>query len=230
MNNNSNNNNKNKKNGRKKTRRVNGELASPSNVARVTPLYGLSSNNYPGGQMIKFYDYIVAPSNVTTTGSVSSCYTIAQGTAQGQRIADKVWIKGMELSLTCTTANSDIFNRVRCIIFRWKMNSGYYSPSIASILQTPGVSGVESPYYFEGSSDYRVIYDRLYNLSGTASAPTIFSQVTDRRKMKIPTECTAYNANVLTGTGVFYILLLSDSAISPYPVVSFSLRTYYVDS
>jgi hypothetical protein len=205
-------------------------MFTPSNVARASPLYGQTLNKYPGGQMVKFYDDIITPSNVTTTGSILNCYSIAQGIAQGQRIADKVWIKGMELSLTLTTANSDVFNRVRFIIFRWLPNTNYYSPAVASILQTPSTTGVESPYYFEGAVDYRVVYDRLYNLSGTVSAPTINSQKTDRRKFRIPNQMTSYNANALSGSGMYFVLLLSDSAIVPYPVVSYSLRTYYVDS
>jgi len=194
-------------------------------TTRGQPLTG-SPFTIPKGW--KYVDTQLVPTNLSTTTSQFTVSSITQGASQGSRIGDTVFLHRMELRLTVTTANADIFNRVRFIIFMWKQDTGYLTPGSSSVVESATTFGINSPYNFDGRRHYKVLYDRIFNLSGTATNPTNNSQILFTQSWPLR-ERIDFNPGVISGTNTMWVQAYSDSAITPFPVMSFVLRLYYTD-
>lgn len=194
-------------------------------VVRGQPLPGVPFKIPPGW---KYVDTQLVPSNVSTTSQQFTISSITQGASQGSRVGDTVFLHRLELRLTVTTANADVFNRVRFIIFMWRQDSGYLTPGSSSIVESATTFGINSPYNFDGRKHYKILYDRIFNLSGTSTNPTPNSQIVLSESWPLR-ERTDFNPGVISGTNTMWCQLFSDSAITPFPVMSFVARLYYTD-
>jgi hypothetical protein len=174
-----------------------------------------------------YVDNFITPRNVTTTLTYFRFNVPSQGLAANQRLADNVNYVRHEVKFTLTTANVDIFNRVRLVLFIFRENDAFISPTTQSVLSDPTLQGVLSPLSYEHRNQYTLLYDELFNLTGTASAPTINSQI--NRNFTIRRKSTAQmDYGTTAGIGNIYLGYLSDSALAPFPVMSFSLRSFFV--
>ncbi len=178
----------------------------------------------------KYYDVNVAGS-MTASPSYNPITTIPQGYSQSERIGDVIWIKAISFRYEITTANADIFNLARLIVFSWVPNTTSLTPGTSSVLEDYVSQGVQSFYNYESRQDVKVYYDKLVRMSGTASAPTVASIQEYSGMLTHPGKgiMIQYNPGAITGTRTFYTLVISDSAVTPYPQVNAWFRVYYTD-
>jgi hypothetical protein len=189
------------------------------------PLAGRPLRIPPGW---KYVDTTLSPTSVSTTTQQFTVSSITQGASQGSRIGDTVFLHRMELRLTVTTANADVFNRVRFMIFMWLQDSNYVTPGPGSIVESATSLGINSPYNFEGRRHFKILYDRVFNLSGTATNPTPNSQIVLTQSFNLR-ERVDYDPGQIAGTNTMWMQMYSDSALTPFPALSFVLRIYYTD-
>lgn len=197
-----------------------------SNTITFGP-YTTLANPYPG---TKYYDVSVAGS-MTATPSYNLLTGIPAGTSQSQRIGDVIYVKAISCRMEVTTANVDVFNLARLLVFKWIPNTLSLTPGVQSVLENTVSQGVQSHYNFEGRLDVRIFMDELMTFSGTGSAPTNISIRQKSFTMVFPGRGTQiqFNPAVTTGTCHLYTLVLSDSAITPYPELISWWRVYYTD-
>jgi len=182
----------------------------------------------------KYVDAITtSPTAVTTSGVIGALFNVGQGTQDGQRIGDAVKIDTITLG-TCEAFafNSDIVSHMRMILFQWLPNIADFAPTVADILETPTVNSCFSLLNVEHSPEYIVLYDRLFTFIGTATVPTDRSDhVMKNKRVRRPPKRVVYEATSSSGSsGTICILLLSDSAASPNPAISYAFRAWYKDT
>lgn len=183
----------------------------------------------PAG-LAKYYDIAVA-GNMTATPSVNLLTAITQGSGQGQRIGDVVYIRAIQWRYSVTTANSDVYNLARFIVFTWVPNTAALTPGTTSILEDTNTQGTLSFYNYEGRQDYHLHYDDHFKLTGTNTNPTIDSVHLVKGMFTFPGRghCIQYNVGVTTGTHHLYTLVVSDSAITPFPYMTCWIRVWFTD-
>lgn len=157
---------------------------------------------------------------------------IPQGSAQSQRVGDTVWVKAIEYRYEVITANSDLYNLSRLIIFAWIPNTASLVPGSSSILENPVTQIVQSAYNYEGRHDYRIAYDNIHRSVGSSSALTTRSVLQYNGIMKFSGKGhnVQYNNAVTTGTRHIVTLVMSDSAITPFPELIAWFRVWYTDA
>lgn len=178
-------------------------------------------------RQLKYYDIQVVGS-VVALASYNILSTIPQGVAQSQRVGDKVRLVRASIHLNISTANSDVFNTVRLIWFRWIPNTASLTPGSGSILENPTTQGVLSHYNYEGRKEYQILKDELLSMTGTGTNPTVNSNIVQRFNIPLNFD-VVYNVSATTGTCHLYCLNMSDSAVTPYPELNYWCRLWYLD-
>jgi hypothetical protein len=222
-------------------RRVNKKSASNNlNGKEVTITYGakqtLQDRYYATipkpmkGATVKYIDNYYIASNSTATISYFAQSNPSQGVAQSQRTGDTIWLREMEVKASFIQSNSDVYSHCRLFFFIWKQNSASTVPGQGSILENVSTYSVYSPLNFEGRAYYRVVYDFLVPLAGTATNPTAISCVDKSDVIPLLDTRVDFNSSAITGTGLLYVGWYSDSAAVPYPLQSLVTRTWYLDA
>lgn len=178
-------------------------------------------------RQLKYFDVEVVGS-VTATASYNVLTSVAQGVAQSQRIGDKVRVVKIDIHLSLVTANSDVYNTVRLVWFRWTPNTAALTPGATSILENPTTQGTRSHYNYEGRKEYHILKDMFFGMTGTSTNPTPGSLRVERMSIRCDHD-VVYNLGATTGCNHVYGLVLSDSAITPYPEIDYWARVWYLD-
>jgi len=191
----------------------------------------VNSNGYQiairrGKPQAKFDD-LTSTSAVTSTGTIlPGICNIAQGIGVTQRTGDTVYWEQLFLNYTINAQNSDVFSNCRVIVFQWHPSSAIAVPLVTDILQT---ASIYSQYDWQFSNQYAIIFDRVHFLSGTSTAPTVGGN--QGFFGEIPLSDTVrkgeYAPAVTTGSQQYYILVISDSVIAPFPNYTGTTRIVY---
>jgi len=177
---------------------------------------------------IKYYDILVA-GNMLLTLNNSLLSAIPQGAGQSQRIGDVIYPTRLDCRYSLSTANSDVFNTIRLVVFAWKQNSSSVTPGVSSVLENPVTMGPLSFYNYEGRLEYHVLKDIMRSMSGTGTAPTVDSNIVESFTVPLSGKIV-YNLGVTTGYNNLYLANISDSAITPYPILTMWFRLWYYDT
>jgi len=181
-----------------------------------------------GNPMSKFVDIgqSFSPSNI---GSIlSGLCPITQGTSASQRTGDTVYWQNLLINYSVSTQNADIFNLARIIIFQWHPNSALVVPIVTDILQT---TNIYSMYDWQFANQSTIIYDRVHMLSGVAASPCdsglqgFYGSV----HLADSVRKAEFSAGSALGSEQFYILLISDSVIIPFPFFNIQTRVIFSD-
>ncbi len=215
---------------RKKVRRTNNRFVDPAQYDYRTMTLSRFPLTAAPFQRTKYYDANVAGSMIATP-SYNQLTTIPQGYSQSERIGDVVFVKAIAFRFEVTTANADIFNLARIIIFSWVPNTASLTPGTSSVLEDYVSQGVQSFYNYESRQDVKVQYDKVLRMSGTSSAPTVASIQEYSGMLVHPGKGSIiqFNPGAITGTRTYYTLVISDSAVTPYPQINGWFRVYYTD-
>lgn len=104
----------------------------------------------------KYNDVTTTLTNVTTSGSIFSLTSIAQGSGQSERIGDSIKLQGLTFRWWWAYGASNVVARV--IVFIDK--EGQIGTNVGSLLAAAGtIYGVTSPKNWEQSQDSKILYD-----------------------------------------------------------------------
>jgi len=180
---------------------------------------------------LKIFDVFTNTQNIGTGGTLANQTLIPQGVGNSQRVSDEVYLRRLLFTWQVVQLNTDIYGDVRIILFQWHPNTAIATPTLASILQNTTGNGLWTAYNWQERDQYTVIYDEVVSAAGLATAPTASSNqralnirlTPPRRKMVFALASTAASNSV-------WLLQVSDSAIAPFPVMTYNLRIEYVDA
>jgi len=180
---------------------------------------------------LKFFDTSQSAVNLAAGASINVLSGIPQGAAQSQRVGDSVLIDHCQYTYAIVQLNADIYSDSRVIIFQWHPNSTLTStPVLADILPNTAAVGLYSAYNWQYRNQYTILHDELWSMSGLTTAPTSTSAISKLnirihpRKKKI-----VFAPGAITGSGLLWLLTISDSAAAPFPLFSIQFRTVYTD-
>jgi hypothetical protein len=183
-----------------------------------------------GAPKLKLFDSTASTQNASTTATLVPLSGPAQGTAVNQRTGDTVRLcDRLVLNYTTSSQNADVFNTVRVIVFQWIPNTALTVPTAASILQN--ANNILSPYDFQNSNQYRILYDAVHLMSGTAAGPTsagnqgFYGELSLSRALKL----LEFATGAVTGSNQLYLMFLSDSALLPFPLMNYWVRVFFYD-
>lgn len=169
-------------------------------------------------QELKFYDTAANTVSVSTSGVVLLATNIAVGTAQTQRIGQKVTVKSHLLRYTLTAADST--QSVRVVIARY-MDNG--NPTIADLLQDTVTNPWLSPLDRDKGHRFSVLFDKMHAL-GTYTDANICEKVYLSGNWDVH-----WNASAVNEKGGLYIFVISDSGVASHPSIDYSSRVRFVD-
>jgi len=179
-----------------------------------------------GQPQIKFVDVnysVVAASTGTVLNGITN---VSQGVGVSQRTGDTIYLKRLYINYSVNAANSDIFSTFRIIIFQWHPNSALVAPTVNDILQT---TNLYSLYDWQFSSQYTILYDMVHSLSGTAATPCTSSNQAFFGEIGIgqAQKRAEFSPALSTGSEQFFIIVISDSAVAPFPSFNATTRLTY---
>jgi hypothetical protein len=183
----------------------------------------------PRGKTAKFVDVLYS-SNATSVGTIlAGMCPITQGVGVNQRTGDTVYWRSIHINYDINTQNADVFNTSRIIIFQWHPNSNLAAPTVTDVLQT---AALRSMYDWQFSNQYTILYDRVHFQSGLTTAPCdsgnqgYFGPIMPSKGMVTKAQ---FSPGAALGSEQYFILLISDSLIAPFPLFTATTRVIYDD-
>lgn len=178
---------------------------------------------------IKIKDINFVAAGISTTATTLVLSAIPQGVDQGSRISNQIRVIGFKINWQVYCA--DTTNVVRTIFWTYKSNSQNFAPT-GNLVMNYGSSGVsvqpDSQYNWQNRKDYKIHYDKEYDLSINAN-PMEITQV----RVNIPQKYQQVDFITDSGTtGLNHLCLttVSDSAAASHPYITGTVRLFYQDA
>jgi hypothetical protein len=182
---------------------------------------------------LKYLDTLSIANSVGAGGTLFQLSTIQQGVGQSQRLGDFAQPMKLLFNFSLYTVNSDIVTTIRLIFFRWVPSTTLIVPVVGDILEAAASSNVLSHLNFQLQKNYVVLWDKQFQASGIAAAPTVNSNFGGTGVViPIGQGRSGIDFTLASSFGInhVYLLAISDSALTPFPILNFSSRLYYEDS
>lgn len=157
---------------------------------------------------------------VGSGGSVTDISAIAQGDSVNNREGDRITIKSIQFRFGLIGADTTNFMRV--MLIQWLQNDAATAPTIAGVYNATYVSQPYATFapFNKSAAGYHFVplYDKTFALSQQGNNATkAMIKITPRHFKKKAKAMIQFNAGATTGTGKFYIVLISDSGIATDP-------------
>jgi len=196
----------------------------------------------------KSFTATIALSTVVTTGGVVVPLTaMSQGVTVTTRVGDRVRVKKMQIKYTIVVgatgviAGADAYNVLRVIVFKWKVSNAITAPTTGNILDAASSATVTNQAYnHDGRGDYHICYDKSHRVFNTPvyNGAAISWQHGDNSAVNtdvitlgsLGKREIAYESNTTTGDGLYFALVVSDSAFLPDPTIEFCSILSFSDS
>jgi len=175
---------------------------------------------------LKYHDFATVGSS-STTFAAAAITLVPIGTSQSNRLANTLFLERLEVRIIFTCSTSDVTNVIRWSLFHWAVNS---TPSTDSYYEDPTVYGVLTPLNFEGRKQFKTLVDRTVLLSGTSGAPTSITLRNFETVMPVRSRVDFLSSSSTAGINHIYFSHFSDSAVTPFPQISATFRTWYRDT
>lgn len=178
---------------------------------------------------------------------VQSLCDIGQGNTDITRVGDNVEFAGFDMNWEASVG--DTYNVMRMLVIQWRMDDAIDAPTVAKVFDSVSSGSVYSPQYqflYSDREKYHVLYDKKILLTSTYAftsaggipvSPSFASytnaiktgkvHIKPSKKMRAKIQ---YNPNATTGAYKLYLLVLSDSTVSPNPNFNFAGQIYYRDA
>lgn len=179
--------------------------------------------------LIKYWDFNNWGLSIGTTPQYFEQLLPAQGTAQGQRIANDLSLWDYELRAQFTQVNTDLYSTIRMTLFIWHPYTNSDTPSTTDLYAQPAHPDV-SQFMWESRHRYTVIKDWIIPLAGSSTSLTNISNRVIVYKTKLGGRKVVFNESAQTGSGILYLALTSNSLAPPFPIGDFSARVFYTDA
>lgn len=180
----------------------------------------------------KYLDLTSIANSIGAGGTLFLLSAVTQGDTQSSRVGDFIQPLRLLFNYTLYTVNSDIVTTVRMIFFRWIPATSLVVPLIANVLENPSAANVLAHYNFQTQDNYRVLWDRQFQCSGIVAAPTVNSNF-GATGMVVPLKRRSeieFSLGTTLASNHIYLLVLSDSALTPFPILNFVSRLYFEDT
>lgn len=196
---------------------------------------------------------------ISAGGVIIDCSAVTQGTADTQRIGDKLTVNSFEVKWmwTWTTRTVDtgtgipIFNEnshacVRAIFFKWYDDT---NPTVTDILDTSSagaVAGFYAPhlsYNHDKKVKRKVFMDKVQQLTSQIvydyqnvdmvkfpAHRAMGNEYIDLKKKSMKVRVINYQGGTTTGVGKFYLLLISDQIVLHGPACLYNVRLNFTDA
>lgn len=227
--------NKNKKNNKNQASKAKAMKIVFPNRAEIPYLAhgvgGHPARRIKGEPAVKVVDANLIVATPSTTPILFNLFAPTQGPALNQRTGDITFIDRMWITYTCNAANADVFSSLRLILFQWKPNDLSQPPTAAVILQSVA-DNVYAMYDWNFSDQYRILFDRIHSFSGTLTNPTSSTNQCISQEISLApcVKRVEFGFGLPTGDNVIFLMVMSDSAIAPFPNLNFKSRITYTDS
>lgn len=122
---------------------------------------------------------------------------------------------------------ADTTNKVRLIVFQWKVPMQYHTPTAANILENyagDGTLDLVRDYNYDNRKSFRILYDKLYSMNSTVESVLI------KTRLRRFTKKLQYDGAGTNHQNGVYVMLLSDSAAASHPQLDLKVTKYYTDS
>lgn len=158
------------------------------------------------------------------TSILQKCTTITQGDTDTSRDGDQLYVEWTEARYNVIVNTTDVSNLVRVIVFCWHLDDGGQAPTASLILQSSTTP--LSSYNRDSVKErlFTVLNDGLHAVY-SGGIGQISHHYRNQKKFKI-----TYTAGGTTGKNNVYVLAVSDSSVSPFPVLNLYHRTQFLDA
>lgn len=167
---------------------------------------------------LKHLDTNVAATAISTSGIIYALSDIPQGITDVTRIGDSALPKQLQLRWNIVGADTPS-NILRCVVFRWKMNTAADVPTINEIFDS-AFSGnyVLAPLTFHDRARYELLMDKVWVSNPNAASTT--NTKTGSKSMKMAKKAIEFQAGIVDGQNKIYLLIVSDSSAITHPTFS----------
>lgn len=147
-----------------------------------------------------------------------------QGTSDIQRVGDR--IKAMALNFKYNCVAADTVNRMRVSVIRWQEDDGSTLPSNSQIYQNI-TSNIQSFFNYDNISSgrFKVLYDKVEDIELTNGN----AQMYRHKYIKLKGTKIGFTGST-SGRGHLYVIVNSDSGLTPHPSFDGLCRFTYKDA
>lgn len=189
----------------------------------------------------KYKTYFEVGQSTDTGGQIwGPLTTIAQGTSDTERVGDQLTMKSIYVKMAIYPPSVSInkeSNFVRVIAFQWKEVtniSGSIGPIPDDILSTPGAIDLIYCQYAHDNigKKFTILYDKTFTITNSETGGQYSQKMINFR---IPLKYAKRKVSYVGGSSGdafnhFYLMTLSDSAVTNHPTVTFTARMHYIDA
>jgi len=171
----------------------------------------------------KFLDVLGNTQNIDFSGTLQVLTNPTQGIGVNQRTGDAIKLKMVSLSCNVTANSGDYFNLCRIYIIQYHPQA---TPFVTTFLEVTG-SGA-APISFKNwptQKDYKILWDsKPFSVCYAATNSMV------QFKVDIPLKnVIEFSTAATTASDHVYLLYISDSGATPYPTISYYVRTTFFD-
>jgi hypothetical protein len=180
----------------------------------------------------KFFDTKTYLQSATSTPAQDALSAVPQGDTDNARDGDainliKLWYK-FECYIQGIGGTNDFSNQVRLIFYQWHPMSTGAAPVPANVLLDLSVaqSATMSAYQWDNRKDYKILYDRTFNLSG--NGPSDMGTMGTINLKNVQSRFS--NGSSTLATNQIYSMVMSDSLVATHPQFNLYTRVIYTDA
>jgi hypothetical protein len=180
----------------------------------------------------KFFDSKEYAQSATVTPTQLAISAMPQGDTDNARDGDavnlvKLWFK-FECYLQGIGGTNDFTDQVRLIFYQWHPMSTGAAPVPANVLIDLSVaqSPTMSAYQWDNRKDFKILYDRTFNLSG--NGPSDIGTMGTINLKNVQSHFS--NGSSTLGTNQIFAMISSDSLVATHPQFNLYTRVIYTDA
>lgn len=159
----------------------------------------------------------------------------AKGAAENERIGKQIDIKSVNYRFTLNVSDTDVFDTMRVIFVQWQINNAESAIPSNNLLFLYPVGDYPNlwPFNTQNAHTYRILYDRVFNLSEGGIAQVTENILFTPKDLGI-TKLTFENDDggqipTLAG-GLIMGYVCSDSSATPNPRIDYTAKFNFTDS
>lgn len=173
---------------------------------------------------IKWYDATQTAVTQSSSPTLLAIDGVPNGTTDNQKIGSDITAKSFYQKFTLQQGSMPVNCQVRVLVFWWR---GTGACSLSNILQNTGAGlGVLSPYNREYSTDFKVIFDKLYTLVAGQDAMQV-DKIYKSLYRKVQFTGTSGQQ---TDNTLFYTFISDQTVTASMPLVTAYTRFSYIDN
>jgi len=164
---------------------------------------------------------------------------ISVGAGQTNRTSDTIWLRSLELkfrlayTFTASAFAQDFIQIIRYTVLKWIPNTALVLPTPGSIFQNVTTAGLFANFDFELKDMYKIYMDNFVKISAFADSGSGFAQPNPDsthviiKNINLLDSRLDFTPSAITGSGLVYLALTSDSNTGPQPTIYGVARLYY---